>query len=214
MDFPVGARDKIFQKAAGFGFGREGGELGQVGGGAFVKLMKPLHADRAASGFGSASNRSSISSSSAQTGRSLAMNFCKSISQQLPLFDAHVLRDEFGASASLSSRENRTPRRCKTFCSSRSFCHCRCPPKLLIKIVRCRHVRAGEQRLHARRTYHVHQHQMLPPDQFHIAHETLRECRDRPARSEKPAARAGAAASRMNVQSSSKSGVTIFGCNV
>jgi hypothetical protein len=43
MNFPVSARDQMFQITARLGLRRKRRDPGQVGGGALVQLMEPLH---------------------------------------------------------------------------------------------------------------------------------------------------------------------------
>jgi hypothetical protein len=46
-----------------------------------------------------------------------------------------------------------------------------------VQIIQAGNVRVREKRLHARHRQHVHQHQMVPPDQIHVADEAFRQRR-------------------------------------
>ena len=177
VNFAVGAGHQRFQIAARLRFGGKGDDFSQVGGGAFVKIMEEF---QLRPGHPPVRLLFQLVENLFQFGPGRPLGFDEFVQiNDHSICLCFTFRYWVTSSAlrrSFWTREKWTPRRCRTFSSSRRLCHCRWPPRCSYKSS-TRHGGRPENTGTSGDLQHVHQHQMLAADQIHVADKTFRQRR-------------------------------------
>src|SRR6185369_15701735 len=182
MHFAIGAGDEVFQVVFGGGLGGKGGELGEVGGGAFVKQMELPQFLQAHSeggiGLEPADRPLQFRPVWAFAGEEFVeVNDHGISSDQLSLFDAEVLGNQFGAEPFVLQERKADAAPLQDLLKFPQLLPKQMSAEMLIEIIEGGQVGIGEQRDDSGRLNHADQDQVLAADQVDVADETFREDR-------------------------------------
>ena len=180
VNFAIGPRDEVFQVAARFRLGGKRRDFGQVGGGALVKVDENVPDLMPASCRSPARPQGGRAAFPVrfQTGRSLGDKTLE-INDHSNCLCLTLRYCETSSALNRSLFEQRKLHAAplQNFFQLAQILPRQMPAQTLIQIVQRVARPAGKQRADARRLQHVHQHQMLAAEQFHVAHKAFRQLR-------------------------------------